>query len=228
MKKATILLLMLMLAAPALAAPNTPEEFSDWFIAQEFKGQDYHQWAAILNALTDGIDRSREARQEIKTPVYVAILTGTVYHNESCPSLSRASRVLELDLAEAQERGFEECKICQQPQDLEAFVGQFKTLQDAYEALRPILGTPVIVASPRYVDNGYFESFPAEISTYTYIVWIIDDVAYELSSDTWIEIQKLGNSFTGYEYEVRDSLLQLINFDSFPAEELEQRMSLYD
>lgn len=112
MKKATILLLMFMLAAPALAAPNTPEEFSDWFVAQEFEGQDYHQWAAILNALTDGIDRSRETRMKIKVPVYVAILTGTVYHNDSCTSLKKASRVLELDLAEAQERGFEACSRC--------------------------------------------------------------------------------------------------------------------
>ena len=112
MKKLILLFLLCMLASPAAAAPDDPEAFSDWFVAQESKAQDYHQWAAILNALTDGIDRSREAKQEIKTPVYVAILTGTVYHNESCSSLSRASRVLELDLLEAQERGFGACSRC--------------------------------------------------------------------------------------------------------------------
>lgn len=107
-----ILSLLSLLTSPAVAAPDTPEEFSDWFVAQEFDGQNYHQWAAILNALTDGIDRSREARMEIKTPVSVAILTGTVYHNKDCASLSKASRVLVLDLAEAQERGFEACSRC--------------------------------------------------------------------------------------------------------------------
>lgn len=106
------LFVILILAVPAVAAPDDPVAFADWFVVQGFEGQTYHQWAAILDALTDGIDRSREPRMAIKTPVYVAILTGTVYHREDCPALKRASRVLELDLAEAQERGFEACERC--------------------------------------------------------------------------------------------------------------------
>lgn len=106
------LFVILILAVPAAAAPNDPVAFADWFVVQGFEGQTYHQWAAILDALTDGIDRSREPRMAIETPVCVAILTGTVYHREDCPALKRASRVLELDLAEAQERGFEACERC--------------------------------------------------------------------------------------------------------------------
>lgn len=106
------LFVILILAVPAVAAPDDPVAFADWFVAQDFEGQAYHQWAAILDALTDGIDRSRELRMTIETPVYVAILTGTVYHREDCPALKRASRVLELDLTEAQERGFEACERC--------------------------------------------------------------------------------------------------------------------
>lgn len=114
MKKFIIFLLLIVLAVPAAAsaAPEDPEAFADWFVAQGFDGQEYYQWAAILNALTDGIDRSREAQMEIKAPVYVAILTGTVYHKEDCAALKNSSRVLELDLAEAQERGFEACSRC--------------------------------------------------------------------------------------------------------------------
>ena len=105
-------MLFVTIAAPAAAAPSDPEAFADWFVAQDFEGQEYYQWAAILNALTDGIDRSREARTDIKTPVYVAILTGTVYHNQDCTALKNSSRILELDLLEAQERGFEACSKC--------------------------------------------------------------------------------------------------------------------
>lgn len=105
-------LLLLMLAASAAAAPDNPETFADWFIEQNFQGQEYYQWAAVLDALTDGIDRSREARMDIKTPVFVAILTGTVYHNQDCTALKNSSRILELDLLEAQERGFEACRKC--------------------------------------------------------------------------------------------------------------------
>lgn len=112
MKRLFLFFLLFMLAVPAIAAPDNPEEFSDWFIAQGFDGQAYHQWAAILNALVDGLDRSREARLEIQSPVYVAILTGTVYHTENCASLKRASRVLEMDMLEAQERGFNACSRC--------------------------------------------------------------------------------------------------------------------
>lgn len=112
MKKILVFLLLIALAVPAVAAPSDPEAFADWFVAQGFEGREYYQWAAILDALTDGIDRSREAHQEIKTPVFVAILTGTVYHNQDCTALKNSSRILELDLLEAQERGFEACKKC--------------------------------------------------------------------------------------------------------------------
>lgn len=103
------------LAVPAAAAPDDPEAFADWFIQQNFQGQEYYQWAAVLQALTDGIDRSREAHSPIVEPVYVAILTGAKYHTtESCSALKRASKVLKLDIEEAQERGFEACSKCEE------------------------------------------------------------------------------------------------------------------
>lgn len=112
-KHIAALLLLMVLAVPAAAAPDDPEAFADWFIAQEFSGQDYYKWAAVLSSLTDGIDRSREAHSPIVEPVYVAILTGEKYHTtEHCSALKNASRVLELDLSEARERGFEACGRC--------------------------------------------------------------------------------------------------------------------
>ena len=102
-----------MLATPAVAAPDDPEVFADWFLQQDFQGQEYSQWAAIFEALTDGIDRSREARSPIVEPVYVAIISGAKYHTtESCSALRNSPKVLELDLTEAQERGFEPCSRC--------------------------------------------------------------------------------------------------------------------
>lgn len=99
---------------PAAAAPDDPEDFADWFIAQNFQGQEYYQWTAVLQSLTDGIDRSREAHGPIVEPVYVAILTGVKYHTtEDCSALKLASRVLTLDIEEAQERGFEACSKCE-------------------------------------------------------------------------------------------------------------------
>lgn len=101
------------MAAPAVAAPEDPEGFSDWFVEQNFQGQEYHQWAAVLASLIDGIDRSREAHCPIVEPVYVAIISGVKYHTaESCSALKRASKVLKLDIEEAQERGFEACGRC--------------------------------------------------------------------------------------------------------------------
>lgn len=109
------LLLLMVLAVPAAAAPDDPEAFADWFIQQGFQGQEYYQWVAVLESLIDGIDRSREAQSPIVEPVYVAILTGDKYHStESCSALKRASRVLELDLTEAQKRGFEACSRCEE------------------------------------------------------------------------------------------------------------------
>lgn len=113
MKKWILFILMVFVFSPALAAPDTPEAFADWFIAQSFEGQDYYAWEAIFNALTDGIDRSREASMPVENPVFVAILTGTKYHSdENCPSLVNADRILTLDSEEAKERGFEACKRC--------------------------------------------------------------------------------------------------------------------
>ena len=101
------------LAVPAAAAPDTPDAFADWFVQQGFEGQEYHKWAAVLSSLIDGIDRSREAHCPIVEPVYVAILSGAKYHTtKSCSALKNASRVLELDITEAQERGFEACSRC--------------------------------------------------------------------------------------------------------------------
>ena len=102
-----------MLAAPAMAAPDDPEAFADWFVSQQFEGKEYYQWLAILSALTDGIDRSREAKMPIDNPVYVAILTGTKYHiDENCTALKQNSRVLRLDLNDALDRKFNQCKKC--------------------------------------------------------------------------------------------------------------------
>lgn len=113
MKKLFVFLLLILLAAPACAAPDDPEAFAEWFIRQNFEGQEYYEWAAIFNALTDGIDRSREVRDPVKSPVYVAILSGTKYHTkESCSALKNASTVLKMDKAEAMERGFEKCGKC--------------------------------------------------------------------------------------------------------------------
>ena len=107
-------MVFLLIATPAVAAPESPEEFADWFIEQGFEGQEYYEWAAVFGALTDGINRSREPIMEIKDPVYVAIRTGTRYHNENCTALKNASKVLTLDKVEATERGFEACKNCKQ------------------------------------------------------------------------------------------------------------------
>lgn len=114
-RKIVVCILLMALAVPAEAAPDTPEEFSDWFVHQNFQGQEYHQWAAVLSSLIDGIDRSREAHLPIVEPVYVAIISGVKYHTtEDCSALKLASRVLELDLTEAQERGFEACSRCEE------------------------------------------------------------------------------------------------------------------
>ena len=109
------LLILLALAVPAAAAPDDPEEFSDWFAAQNFQGQEYYQWTAVLQSLTDGIDRSREAHGPIVEPVHVAIRTGVKYHTaEDCSALKLASRVLTLDIEEALARGFEACSKCEE------------------------------------------------------------------------------------------------------------------
>lgn len=106
------LIAFLLAAAPAIAAPETPSEFADWFIEQGFEGQEYYEWVAVLDALVDGIDRSREPAMEVNDPVYVAIRTGTKYHKQGCSSLKTSTKVLELDRAEALERGFEACSRC--------------------------------------------------------------------------------------------------------------------
>ena len=107
--------LALLIAMPvsAIAAPDDPEAFADWFVQQNFQGREYHQWKAVFEALTDGKDRSREAHRPIVDSVYVAIVSGDKYHvSESCRGLANASFVLEMDMAEAQERGFEVCSKC--------------------------------------------------------------------------------------------------------------------
>lgn len=114
MKRILLFLLLLLLVVPgALAAPDDPEAFADWFVAQGFEGQEYHQWAAVLASLIDGIDRSREVCYPVEDPVYVAIISGVKYHvQEECMALKQASKVLEMDVIEAQERGFELCRKC--------------------------------------------------------------------------------------------------------------------
>ena len=113
MKRIVAFVIFVALASPAIAAPDEPEAFADWFVAQDFTEQEHYKWAAIFGALTDGINRSRQAVMEIINPVYVAILSGTKYHvTESCSALKNASTVLELDLVEATERGFEKCGRC--------------------------------------------------------------------------------------------------------------------
>ena len=107
------LLLLALLWVPAAAAPDDPVAFAEWFVEQDFQGAEYHQWAAVLAALIDGIDRSREAKLPIEQPVYTAILSGTKYHtNEACSALRNASKILTMDIKEAKGRGFEACSRC--------------------------------------------------------------------------------------------------------------------
>ena len=106
-------LLLIMLAAPAAAAPDDPEAFADWFVQQNFEGQELHVWNAVLASLIDGIDRSREAHLPIVEPVHVAIISGVKYHTtKSCSALKNASKVLTMDIGEAEGRGFEACSRC--------------------------------------------------------------------------------------------------------------------
>lgn len=110
---ALLLAVLIAISAQAETVSQQAEAFADWFVAQQFEGHDYYIWKSVFDALTDGIDRSREAKMKIETPVYVAILTGTKYHTtESCSAFKNATRVLEMDEAEAAERGFKECTKC--------------------------------------------------------------------------------------------------------------------
>jgi len=89
-------------------------EFGYWFLSEEWTAQELHAWAAVFNALMDGRDRYPWARHTVETPVFIAPITGTVYHNQDCTALKNSSYTLELDLLEAQERGFEACSRCNQ------------------------------------------------------------------------------------------------------------------
>ena len=107
------LLLLALLWVPAAAAPDDPVAFAEWFVEQDFQGAEYHQWTAVLAALIDGIDRSRETKLPIEQPVYTAILSGTKYHtSEACSALKNASKILMMDIEEAKGRGFEACSRC--------------------------------------------------------------------------------------------------------------------
>lgn len=92
---------------------DKPGAFAEWFLYEEWSERDLHAWKAVFDALFDGIDRNFFPKIEVVNPVYVANLTGTKYHlSESCSSLNNASSILELDIAEAIERGFEKCGRC--------------------------------------------------------------------------------------------------------------------
>ena len=114
LKKLVPLLLFIAIPTNTAAAPNDPEEFSNWFIKQGFQGEEYYQWAAVFEALIDGKDRSREIHYPVVESVYVAIITGDKYHTtEKCYTLLNSSFILEMDISEAQERGFEKCSRCE-------------------------------------------------------------------------------------------------------------------
>lgn len=91
---------------------NKISAFGYWFLSEEWTEQELHAWAAVFESLTDNRDRYPWARNPIVNAVYIAPITGTVYHKEDCTAINNASFILELDLKEAQERGFDACSKC--------------------------------------------------------------------------------------------------------------------
>lgn len=88
--------------------------FGYWFLNQEWTANDIYAWKSVFNSLFDDIDRTDiEYKEEFNYPVYVAIVTGTVFHNtEDCSKLSSAYIVETLELEDAIQRGFKPCKTC--------------------------------------------------------------------------------------------------------------------
>ena len=61
----------------------------------------------MFKAITDEKDRNLQAQQEITNTVYVAIISGNVYHTtEECGALKNAYIVVEMDELEDASRGF--------------------------------------------------------------------------------------------------------------------------
>lgn len=111
--------------------------------------------------------------------------------------------------------------------DLQIKISAADTLQEAYEILAPILGQPDIIAATPYVDEWTMEPYPSELVAHTYVTWIMDKCFYELDAQTWIEIRREGNSFTGYEYTTRYPLNQSLDLEVFPLSDLEVHMKYY-
>ena len=88
--------------------------FGYWFLNQEWTAKELHAWEAVFKAMFDEKDRTGiKYKDEYDDPVYVAIVTGTVFHKEKeCSGLVSAYMVEEFEMENAIERGFAPCKIC--------------------------------------------------------------------------------------------------------------------
>lgn len=88
--------------------------FGYWFLNQEWTSDELYAWKAVFDAMFDNKNRTNiEYKEEYKFPVYVAIITGTVFHKEEkCSRLTPAYAVEKLELEDAIQRGFKPCKTC--------------------------------------------------------------------------------------------------------------------
>lgn len=94
-------------------AENKPAAFGLWWLSQEWDENQLYAWDAVFDAITDEKNRNPEVQQEIITPVYVAIVSGNVYHiSKECGALKNAYIVVEMDESEAAGRGFSVCRRC--------------------------------------------------------------------------------------------------------------------
>lgn len=95
---------------------DQPGEFGYWFLSQPWTDQELYAWKAVFDSMFDGKDRTEPYggfKFGHSNPVWVAIVSGDVYHTDSdCESLYMAYRVVELELSDAKNRGFRQCKKC--------------------------------------------------------------------------------------------------------------------
>lgn len=92
---------------------DKPGAFGFWFLTNEWSEQELHAWASVFESLLDDKDRSWPGLNSVENPVYVAIVTGDVYHtNYECSSLANAYAIAEFSLDEAIQRNFVQCKKC--------------------------------------------------------------------------------------------------------------------
>lgn len=94
-------------------AEDQPSAFGLWWIQQPWTEEEQYAWRAVFKAITDEKDRRPQVRQEINDPVYVALVSGNVYHTDiHCSAFKNAFAVTQMDRTEAEERGFEKCEKC--------------------------------------------------------------------------------------------------------------------